>query len=78
MESIIKNLIIDDDLVIIVDDLVEKADSMGDKEFAELFKNIPFNYYYTVDRLSESRSSTYRDLCDKARIITNKFHKTFK
>lgn len=71
-DVIINDAIVDDALRDIIDNLVAGIDN---EEFSMLYKTLPFNYYFAIEKLSYSRSQEHKDICDKAREITNKFHK---
>lgn len=73
--SDVEIIFIPEELVGIIDNLVDISET---PEFPMLYKNIPFSYYYTIEQLSFSRSSVNKELCTKARLITNKFHKSIK
>lgn len=74
-ENTLNDIIIDDALIGIIDNLKDNIDDPG---FTTLYKNLPFNYFFAIEQLSYSRSLIYKDLCEKARLITNKFHKSIK
>ena len=73
--SDIEIIFIPEELVGIINNLVDVLET---SEFPTLYKNIPFSYYYTIEQLSFSRSSVNKELCNKAKLITNKFHKSIK
>ncbi|MCK5788688.1 MAG: hypothetical protein KAH32_06805 [Chlamydiia bacterium] len=66
-----------DDLIAVLEDLYELCIN-DDESFYKIYKNIPFNFYYTIEQLSVSKSIVYKDLCVKAKLVTNTFHKSIK
>ena len=70
-------IIITEDLIDIIEDLINMIET-EDKRFFKIYQNLPFNYYYSIEQLSYSRSLVNKDICDKARTIASKFHKSIK
>jgi len=75
--EITRTLIINSVVINIVDDLVDMVDNDVDK-LIKTYPNIPFEYYYTIEELAITKSTVHKDICAKAKKISNKFHKSIK
>lgn len=47
------------------------------KEFYNLYRTLPLDIYTKIEHLSMSKSTLYRDLCNKAKSVTKYFHRKF-
>ena len=50
--------------------LIDKNEDL----FYKSYRSLPYPLYKEIESLSISKSLIYKDLCDKAKIITDKFH----
>lgn len=75
--STTQTLLVTEGLISVLDNLYELCEN-NDEAFFKIYKNIPFNYYYTIEQLSMSKSVVYKELCTKAKVVTNTFHKSIK
>jgi len=57
--------------------LTELIDSDKDL-FYKMYRNIPYEIYQEIEKLSVSKSEVYRDLCINAKKITTEFHNSPK
>jgi len=73
----IEKLTIDDDLRELMDDL-EKLSNIDKAKFLEVYPDIPFDYYVTIEELAGLKSETNKELCKQAKHISNMFHKSIK
>lgn len=73
----IEDLNIDDNLLNIIEDLVRMVNEDPDG-FLKTYPNIPFNYYYTIEELSNTKSIVNKEVCMKAKLISSKYHKSIK
>lgn len=46
--------------------------------FFKSYKSLPFALYVEIERLSVSKSALFKDLCEKARLVADSFHKSIK
>jgi hypothetical protein len=60
-----------------LDDLLQlhKKDEVA---FCKSYKSLPLNIYSEIERLSVSKSTLFKPLCDKAQQVTTLFHSSIK
>lgn len=46
--------------------------------FYKSYKSLPIEMYAEIERLSVSKSSLYKDICSKSRLVAETFHKSIK
>lgn len=61
----------------VLDDLLKVRED-DEAAFLKMYPNLPFSFYYDIEQLAVSRSIEYKDLCHKAKLVANYFHKAIK
>ena len=46
--------------------------------FYNSYKSLPLTLYSEIERLSVSKSTLFMDLCKKAKLVADSFHKSIK
>lgn len=44
--------------------------------FHKSYKSLPLDIYISIEKLSMSKSILYKDLCNKAKLVAEYFHKS--
>jgi len=48
------------------------------KLYCKTYKTLPFSLYCEIERLSVSKSTLYKELCEKASFVAENFHRKIK
>lgn len=46
--------------------------------FFKSYKALPFALYAEIERLSVSKSALFKELCEKAKLVAENFHRSIK
>ena len=46
--------------------------------FCKSYKSLPLSIYSEIERLSVSKSTIFKSLCEKAQLVTTYFHNSIK
>lgn len=60
-----------------LDELIQGMEK-DEATFFKSYKALPFALYVEIERLSVSKSAIFKQLCDKARIVAESFHRSIK